>query len=168
VPKLLVLFSSADSYAANMADVVADGAKRVRFTEVDVRAVVDGGSGASDRRRLESFDALRDYDGVVLVGPGPESSGHELGALLDALDDGEPMTNVVFGVAGDENADMLTALARAGGLIAAQPRGSSAEERARGLGARVAKVIGWVRHALGHESEHAQGHHHHSHDRPAS
>jgi hypothetical protein len=167
VPKLLVVFSSVDSYAARIADAVARGANSVRFTEVDVRAVTEG-SGASaanvdvsGRRRLVSFDALRDYDGVVLVGPGPESTGHELGALLHALEQGEPMVDTVFALAGEENMEMLAALGRSGGLIVSRPRAVDAEEGARLLGARVANVIGWVRHALAHQAEHGGGHHHH-------
>ena len=48
----------------------------------------------------------------------------------------------------------------------------SAEERGRMIGERVAKIAGWVRHALGHEAEHhaqddhahpRHGHDHHKH-----
>ena len=73
MPKLLVLFSSVDSYAARIADAVAQGAKDVRFVEVDVREVAEG-ADVSRRRRLESPSAIRDYDGVVLAAPGPEST----------------------------------------------------------------------------------------------
>src|SRR5689334_21660821 len=61
VPRLHVVFSSVDSYAARIADAVAQGSKGVRFTEVDVRAVADANSDVSGRRRLESLDLLRDY-----------------------------------------------------------------------------------------------------------
>jgi hypothetical protein len=163
VPKLLVVFSSQDAYAAKLADVVGHGAKHVRFTEVDVRAVADAEADVNDRKRLASFEALREYDGVVLVGPGPESPGHELGRLLAFIANGEPMANTVFGIAGEENGELLSAVARSGGLLVGQARGADAERRGRQLGERVAKVIGWVRHALGHEAEHHLGHvHHHS------
>jgi hypothetical protein len=154
VPKLLVVFSSVDSYAARMADAVAGGARTVRFTEVDVRAVTDANADVNGRRRLESFDALHEYDGVVLTGPGPESARHELTGLLRALERGASSANMVFALAGSEDADMLLAIARSGGLIVGQPHEADAENRARALGVRVAKVIGWVRHALSHEAEH--------------
>jgi hypothetical protein len=161
VPKLLVVFSSVDSYAARLADIVAEGARQVRFTEVDVRAVAEAPGDTSDRRRLASPDALRDYDGVVLVGPGPESTGHELGGVLQSLERGAPLPDTVFAIAGEENAEMLAAVARTGGLMVGQPRAADAEARARAHGARVAKLIGWVRHALAHEAEHSAGHHAH-------
>lgn len=169
MPKLLVVFSSIDAYAAHMANVVADGAKTVRFMEVDVRAVADVDADVSDRRRLTSLDAVRDYDGVILVGPGPESLGHELSALLEWLANTDPLTDTVFGFAGEENAEMLMDIAQSGGLMVTQPRGADAEDRARKLGARAAKVIGWVRHALGHETQveghsYSHGHHGDSHD----
>jgi hypothetical protein len=160
VPKLLVVFSSVDSYAAQIADSVAEGAKGVRFTEVDVRAVADANADVNGRRRLESLEVLRDYDGVVLAGPGPESTGHELGALLDRLATDRPFADTVFALAGEENAAMLASLVRSGGIIVGQPRAADAEEGARKLGARVAKVIGWVRHGLSHEAEHTAGHRH--------
>ena len=161
MPKLLVVFSSIDAYAAHTADVVAAGAKSVRFTEVDVRTVADENVDVSDRRRLASFETLHDYDGVIRVGPGPESLGHELGALLAWLSKADSLSDTVFGAAGEENGDMLMGIARSGGLMVAQPRGADAEDRARKLGIRVAKVIGWVRHALGHEAEHSREHSHH-------
>lgn len=163
VPKLLVVFSSADSYAARIADAVAEGANDVRFTEVDVRAIADANASVNGRRRLESLAAVHEYDGVVLAGPGPESSGHELGGLLEWLASDTGMPNSVFALAGGENAEMLSALARTAGIIVSQPRAADAVEAARRLGSRVAKVIGWIRHALAHEAEHVDlRHHHHS------
>ena len=167
MPKLLVVFSSIDAYAARIADVVADGAKSVRFAEVDVRAAADADADVNDRRRLRSADAMCDYDGVILVAPGPESTAHELGALLTRLRVGEPMPNTVFALAGEENAEMLADIARSGGLVVGQPRAASADDRARMLGARVATVIGWVRHALAHEAEHSHSYHGHTHDHHA-
>jgi multimeric flavodoxin WrbA len=41
VPKLLVLFYSRTSNTAALADAVAEGAKPVRFAEVDVRLIDD-------------------------------------------------------------------------------------------------------------------------------
>ena len=160
MPKLLVVFSSVDSYAARIADAVALGAKSVRFMEVDVRAVADADADVNGRRRLDSLDAVREYDGVVLAGPGPESTGHELGALLERLASDAPLPDTVFALAGQDNPEMLTAIARSAGIIVGQPRTASADECARNLGARVAKVIGWVRHALSHEAEHAATHQH--------
>lgn len=163
VPKLLVVFSSADSYAARIADAVAVGAKDVRFTEVDVRAMADANASVNGRRRFESLAAVHEYDGIVLAAPGPESGGHELGGLLEWLASDTGMSNTVFALAGGEDAEMLSALARTGGIIVGQPPAADAEEAARKLGSRAAKVIGWIRHALSHESEHVDPlHHHHS------
>lgn len=163
MPKLLVVFSSIDAYAARMADVVAEGANSVRFTEVDVRAAADADADGSGCRRLMSPDVIRDYDGMILVGPGPESAGHEFGAVVAHLERGEAMPDAVLALAGEQSSELIMTLMRSSGLIVSQPRGADAEDRARKLGERVAEVVAWVRHARGHEAEHANGHFHRRH-----
>ena len=164
--KLIVLFFGAESPASALAAAAADGASGVRFTEVDL---VAGGAHEQDAgrraKRLASPEQLLAYDGVLIACPAAGEIPTELSSLLDALERITPadrFANTVFGVAGGENTTLLRRLARLGGMIVSEPRGlSDPEARARALGARTAKVVGWVRHALGHE--HADQHHHHHH-----
>jgi NAD(P)H dehydrogenase (quinone) len=85
MPKLLVLFYSRTGHTAQLADAIAEGARGVRFTEVDVRriddlapaAVIDGDAewkASRDRlaakyRTLGAVEELADYDGLVLGAP---------------------------------------------------------------------------------------------------
>ncbi|MDB4876543.1 MAG: hypothetical protein JWM41_2989 [Gemmatimonadetes bacterium] len=149
MPKLIVLFHGDDQAAASLAESAAAGAKAVRFTEVDIRSATATGGPP---KRIESAAQLREYDGVLLAYAGDEAPA-EARATLAELANGEPMPNTVFGVTGVDAA-ALQAVAQLGGIIVSQPRGADGNESARQLGARMAKVIGWVRHALGHEAEH--------------
>jgi hypothetical protein len=153
VPKLIVLFHGDDQAAASLAESAAAGAKAVRFTEVDIRSATGTATGTGGpQKRIESAAQLRDYDGVLLAYAGDEAPAEAMATLAE-LANGEPMPNTVFGVTGVDAA-ALQAVARLGGIIVSQPRGADGDESARQLGARMAKVIGWVRHALGHEAEH--------------
>ncbi|HEY0970323.1 MAG TPA: NAD(P)H:quinone oxidoreductase [Gemmatimonadales bacterium] len=85
MPKVLVLFYSRTGNTARLADAVADGARSVRFTEVDVRRLEDlaaddvvaadeAWSEARERlrrgyRTLDDVEALADYDAIVLGSP---------------------------------------------------------------------------------------------------
>ncbi len=85
MPKVLVLFHSRTGNTARLADAVADGARSVRFTEVDVRRLEDLApdeviradaewSEARERlrsgyRTLDDVEALADYDAIVLGSP---------------------------------------------------------------------------------------------------
>ncbi|HEU4641986.1 MAG TPA: NAD(P)H-dependent oxidoreductase [Gemmatimonadaceae bacterium] len=80
MPKVLVLFHSRTGHTARIADAVADGARAVQFTEVDVRRIDDltpspdanAGTHADLARRyrtLESVERLVDYDAIVLGSP---------------------------------------------------------------------------------------------------
>ena len=85
MPKVLVLFYSRSGSTAQLADAVAEGARGVRFTEVDVRRLEDlapqsaidsvpGWKESRDQlaqkyRALESFERLADYDALVLGAP---------------------------------------------------------------------------------------------------
>src|SRR4051812_33368507 len=81
MPKVLVLFDSGDQRAERLAESAAEGARKVRFTEVDVRVVGDETPSDGERRkRLESGDAVNQYDGVVVVG-----SNRELSSAIDFL-----------------------------------------------------------------------------------
>ena len=152
MPKVIVLYAATDSIAASIAAAAAAGAGEIRFTEVDVRSVGE----PSGRETLESASQLGAYDGVLLAVSGPELSS-ELAAAIGELASGGQRPNMVLGLTGT-GANALESVARVGGLIVSEPSGGDATNRARMLGARMAKVAGWVRHALGHEAEH---HHHH-------
>jgi len=156
MPKVLVLFDSGDQRAERLADLVAEGAKKVRFAEVEVRDV--GSATAVDGakwKRLESSEAVSEYDGVVVVG-----SDREPAAAIDALLAGHARSahgefvDRVFAAVSD--LDTSQSLSRLGGILVAAPTGSTdAEATARKIGERVAKVAEWVRHALSHEHGHS-------------
>jgi hypothetical protein len=146
VPKLLVVFYGDDNDVTAAANAAATGARTVRFMEVDSQA------GTPD-------DDAAEYDGIVIAAPaGTTHPG--LVALLDGLASGGRAANTVFGVAG-ENAGLLEQVSRVGGIIVTVPRSADRLADARALGARAAKVAGWVRHGLGHEAENHHHHHHH-------
>lgn len=85
MPKLLVLFYSRTGHTAQLADAIAEGARGVRFTEVDVRriddlappSVIEGDAEwkasrerlAAKYRTLGAVEELADYDGLVLGAP---------------------------------------------------------------------------------------------------
>ncbi|HEX6060373.1 MAG TPA: NAD(P)H:quinone oxidoreductase [Gemmatimonadaceae bacterium] len=85
MPKTLVLFYSRGGNTARIADAIAEGAKSVRFAEVDVRRIEDlapeeviaGVPGWREsrealRRKYRTFGdaaSLADYDGIILGSP---------------------------------------------------------------------------------------------------
>jgi NAD(P)H dehydrogenase (quinone) len=85
MPRILVLFHSRTGRTSALADAIAEGAKSVRFAEVDVRRVEDLASEeeiARDPAWRESRDRLRtryrtlddaaslgDYEGIVVGSP---------------------------------------------------------------------------------------------------
>ena len=163
MPKLLVLYVGAESPAAALADAAADGARTVRFTEVDVLVGDEHSQPTRGRhRRLASSELLRDYAGIVIACDAAAEVPDALNAVLRDLErtPSDTFVNSVFGVAGGENTVLTGRVAALGGILVGEPRGAADPEgRARELGARVAKVVGWVAHALGHE--HSADHHHH-------
>lgn len=170
MPKTLVLLLSDQPAVAARARHVADGARQVRFAEVDVRRPADAPGALSPA----------DYDALVL---GVAADGAPVDAALRTFVGAHVLTDTVGAalVAGDEGlADgargeaacwaALRALAAHGLLLvppsaaddAAGADAANADEAARRLGHRVATVAGWVRHARGHA--HQDGHsHEHSH-----
>jgi hypothetical protein len=164
MPKLLVLYFGAESPAAALADAAAEGAKSVRFTEVDVRVGEAHSQPTPGRhRRLESSRDVTDYAGLVIACEAAAELPDALDALLRDLErtPSDAFVNTVFGLAGGENTVLAGRVSALGGILVGEPRGASdPEERAKRLGARTAKVAGWVAHALGHEHG-ASGHHHH-------
>src|SRR5687768_16441853 len=85
MPKVLVVFYSRTGNTARLADAIAEGARSVRFTEVDVRrlddlapadviAQVPGWKESRERlaashRTLGSYEELANYDAIVLGSP---------------------------------------------------------------------------------------------------
>jgi NAD(P)H dehydrogenase (quinone) len=188
MPKVLVLFHSRTGNTAALADAIAEGAGSVKFTEVELRriddlappAAIDANAQwttsraalAKKYRTLESVESLADYDALIVGSPtrGGIMSA-EVASVLDgaaALSRRGALTDKVgsaFGPAstpqgGQETAihSILVPMMRYGMLIVPPSFGDDAG-LARPLGARVAKVAEWVRHAKGHE--HGHGHHHH-------
>jgi hypothetical protein len=165
VPRVVILVPSAQHTAPIVAQTVADGAARVRFTEVEVRAI--SGDAATDGRRvraLEGIESLTESDAVIVTTSAPPDADVELKTVLERAERDLPnhvFSNTVFAVIGASEAEWLPIVARLGGIVVSIPRGSeNPDERARALGERVATVVEWVRHARSHEHGHA---HHHSH-----
>ena len=163
MPKVLVLFDDTDAVASTLGESAAEGARGVRFTEVDVRvpATVTG----SRRKVLESPAAVSQYDGVVFAaanGPLTLALENVLGALAEAH--GSGFSNIVFGATQPDGGNLAARLLPLGGVVVGQAPAGDENAGARALGARVAQVGGWVRHSLAHEeSEAHSGHHHHEH-----
>ena len=165
MPKLVVLYFGAESPAAALADAAADGASSIRFSEVDVMVGEAHSQPTKGRhRRLQSPAVLNEYAGIVIACEAAAEIPDALDGLLRDLErtPSETFANTVFGVAGGENTVLPGRVAALGGIVVGEPRGATDPEvRARQLGARVAKVVGWVAHALGHERSAGHEHHHH-------
>lgn len=124
MPKTLILHAPA---AAAEAAALADGARAVRFSEVDVRAADAAVSPA-------------DYDAVVVIGLAPDALAARLAAA-------GPLTDKVGSTAGGDDAShwsTLRALADAGCLLVPPTADPAAH------GKRIATVAEWVRHAKSH------------------
>lgn len=165
MPKLLVLIDPRADDMAPLADAIAEGARRVRFAEVDVRSMAHAtpnGTPAPRHRTLESADTLADYDGIV-VGAAHAHAGGD-GAIDVFAATTANLVNRVGSVFVARSVSDRSAVLWAGfapmadrGMILVPPMvtGSPGDEleSAREHGKRVADVIGWVTHA--------RSHHHH-------
>ena len=85
MPKVLVLFYSRTGNTAKLADAIVEGARSVKFTEVDARRLDDlapesvinsvpGWKEGRDQlmqkyRTLESYERLEEYDALILGAP---------------------------------------------------------------------------------------------------
>jgi hypothetical protein len=137
MPKTLILHAPA---VAAEAQAIADAARSVRFSEVDVRPVADG--AAMDPAAIAAYDAL------VLGG-----RAADLAPLLDHLAAAgatPALADTVGAVFGDDEAAMWTVLARLGrlGFLLVGPAEAATQGR------RVATVAEWVRHAKSHQHHH--------------
>jgi hypothetical protein len=170
MPKTLVLYALQGAGPTDGAtpgpnpfvDAFVEGARSVRFSEVDVRTLpgVSAPSG-SVPPPLESVERLADYDAIVIGAPTPASglapdvaallaaaaSLPTSGALLDRV--GSAFT---IPPAGASVWSLLTPLADLGLILVAPPTDGSlaATDALRAQGARVATVAEWVRHAKSH------------------
>ena len=156
MPKVIVLFFGADSATIALADGAAEGAQGVRFTELEIRSGSAEQSTISRRhRQLESASRIREFDGVILACPSDGGIPADLGTLFDELErSSQPVTNTVFGIVGGESTLMASRILRIGGILVGVPPHGSDAAPGSGLGARVATVAAWVRHALSHEHQH--------------
>jgi NAD(P)H dehydrogenase (quinone) len=161
MPRLLVLFHARSAELAPLVDAVADGARSVRFAEVDVRSLGEGPDPTS-RKPLERIEDLASYDAII-VGVG---SGQTVESVMESLGrfDGSLADKVGSAFTARSGADRAAALwsalstmADRGMILVPLPFAEGRESEAdacRRMGKRVADVVGWVTHARSH-------HHHH-------
>jgi hypothetical protein len=159
VPKLLVLIDATETESQALSAAVVEGANAVRFTETDVRSVVAG----VGLRNVTSVHELSGYDAIIVAAPASVSA--ELSAFVAGLGAIPAPANLVIGLA-SESAALTASAARIGAILMTERQVGA--EGARTLGRRVAKLIAWVRHGLGHEAEsatdvHSHGGHGHAH-----
>jgi hypothetical protein len=183
MPKLLVLFQSRQSDVVDLAEAAVEGARRVRFAEVDLRRLADANEtsapestramGGREHRTLGHVDDLVAYDGLLFVVSAGADASDALTRTLGAI--GAPLTNKVGSAltpatGTDRSAVLwsaLTPMADHGMILvpAAFDDANESREAARRLGTRVAEVIGWVTHARSHhhQEQPRRDHHHHDH-----
>lgn len=162
MPKTLVLVHGSSDAVAAMADAVAEGARAVRFAEVDVRLLTSAGeaAGSGRHRGLSGADGLAGYDGLVLgatAGAVPDAVRRLLGEAAELRRGGGLATSVgssfVAGASGATADDARWALLRAlAGLgVVLVPASGDDLQAARTLGHRVAHVVSWITHARSHD-----------------
>jgi hypothetical protein len=182
MPKLLVLFQSRRPDVVEIAEAAVEGARRVRFAEVDLRRLHDGddartssptdATGRRDHRLLAHTDDLTLYDGLILVVSDSVEANTALSRTLAAT--GAALSNKVGSAltpAGRSERSAvlwsaLTPMADRGMILVPAPFDDASEpaEAARRLGTRVAEVVGWVTHARSHHEHptHQRHDHHHT------
>ena len=167
MPKLLVLFQSHSPHVVRLAESAADGARSVRFSEVDVRRLptTDGARDPAPEATGRAHQSLRDaddigqFDGLILAADGDgEALVRTLGAFGGSL--ANKVGAVITPAAGAGRRSVLWsvlgAMADRGMILVPAPfdaQDAASEESTRKVGKRVAEVIGWVTHA--------RSHHHH-------
>ena len=162
MPKLLVLFHAHSAELAPLVDAVADGARGVRFAEVDVRSL-GGRAMPMSRRPLERIEDLASYDGIIVgVASGAAANGivESLAGFDGSLADKVGSAFTAESGAGRAAAlwSALSPMADRGMILVPLPFADGREsetDACRRMGKRVAEVVGWVTHARSHH------HHHH-------
>lgn len=163
MPKILILLAGQPT---SMLDAVADGARSIRFSEVEVRCV-DANNPAPDthgiHQTLTGAEEIVPYDAIVVLASAGGTIDPAMEALLVAATERAPKSawqnkvGAAFLPEGRDNRpDVWPALRTLGelGMLVVPPDGGGADA-ARALGARVAQVVSWVTHA--------RSHHHHAH-----
>lgn len=171
MPKTLILFQSLADTTTTIADAVAEGARSVRFSEVEMRLVAEappsGGEASEEwmQRRaalaaryqpLADADELSSYDAVI-VGPSSSdgSTNTELTRVLGRAGSLANKVGAAFSAAGDETLPwpLLQAMAERD-MILVPPAHDGSVAAARALGKRVAEVTSWITHARSHHHAH--------------
>lgn len=188
MPKLLVLFHSRTGRTAALAEAIAEGAKSVRFAEVDVRRIEelaapegpasDAAARASaegpraTHRVLADPASLADYDGIILGSPARHGvAAAEVTRLLDrlgALGRAGALVDKVGSAfvpaepaGGHETAlwSMLTPLARLGAILVPPFRADGAGPEDEAAAARAqGRRVATVVEWVAHARSHAHGH----------
>lgn len=166
MPKVLILFAGTTS---EVVDNIANGARSVRFSEVEVRHVATAAglpaeTSSGSHPTFQGAEELVQYDAIVLA---LSSLDGELDAgLRRVLDEAAALVprTVLQNKVGsafiartkDPTASAWPALTRIGdmGFLVVSPEGTDPDAAAK-LGARVAQVAAWVAHV--------RSHHHHAH-----
>jgi len=174
MPKLYILFDGADRPSATQLDALARGAKSVRFTEVEIRRnppVTDApASEAVDKESLEpeiakyrvldSIEKLTESDALVAI-----VGERGVRPLAETLARAGALTDVVGAVVASTGPAEHVARELASAMVGRGMILISGSDDPETVGARAAKVAGWVRHAKGHEHGdghgHGHGHRHH-------
>ena len=162
MPKILVLFAG---HPTAMVHAVAEGARAVRFSEVELRRLGDAGAGPTHdhHQTLAGADEMALYDGVVVAVSGDGSVHPDMGRMFEQASTSAPRSAwqnrvgaAFMAETGTERSDVWPVLATLGnlGMLVVAPSGSGGDA-AKELGARVAQAVGWVTHA--------RSHHHHAH-----
>ena len=169
MPKLLVVFQSQSPAVVRLAESAADGARSVRFAEVDLRRLpaTDGPRDPAPESTGRSYHPLRDgddvaqYDGLILAAEGGDGEAlvRTLGVFGGSL--ANKVGAVITPATGTDRRtvlwSVLGAMADRGMILVPAPfdtEDAASDESTRKVGTRVAEVIGWVTHARSH-------HHHH-------
>ncbi len=181
MPKLLVLFQSRSPDVVRLAEAAMQGARSVRFAEVDLRRLPTSGdapdtapdTGIRAHQLLQHVEDVGQYDGLILAVGREGDAGEALVRTLSEV--GGSLANKVGAVitpaTGAERSaalwSVLSPMADRGMILVPAPfadSGAADDEPTRALGKRVAEVIGWVTHARSH---HHHEHHHHEHHHDA-
>jgi len=162
MPKILILLAGQPTALVN---AVADGARSVRFSEVELRRVdqTEPATAAAIVQTLAGADEIVPYDAIIVT---TSAEGALVSTLTDLLEQAaatappsawQNKVGAAFAAEPSEAAvNVWPALRSLGdlGMLVVSPSGYDADA-ARALGARVAQVVGWVTHA--------RSHHHHAH-----
>jgi hypothetical protein len=176
MPKILILFQSPRSDVVHLAETAAEGARSVRFAEVDVRRLTTAdassdvavGTGGRAHRPLGHVDEIGAYDGLILAADSKSEDGDALTTAIGTF--GGSLANKVGAVLTPATGtgrrtllwSVLGPLADREMILVPAPfadEGAADGEIARRVGRRVAEVVGWVTHARSHH-HHEHSHHH--------